>query len=155
MTLLQTAGEIAQELSTIIGTIRKTNGYETDIGVKVMRGKRKIEDDEVPCVSIVEGDDNVNQGKSKREPSAEIDQQYMLVGYSPCDPNNPNDEAHKIIRDLKRAIFKEPDGANSFAKKVRDVQYKGRDIGARADGTAIVMGVIEITVTYVERLDQP
>lgn len=155
MTLLQTAGEIAQELSTIIATIRKANGYETDIGVKVMRGKRKIEDDEVPCVSIVEGDDNVNQGKSKREPSAEIDQQYMLVGYSPCDPNNPNDEAHRIIRDLKRAIFKEPDGPNSFAKKVRDVQYKGRDIGARADGTAIVMGVIEITVTYVERLDQP
>lgn len=150
----QTAGEIAAELSTVLATITKANGYETDIGTRVFRGARKVQDEQVPCAVLVEGADRVTQGKSVREATAKIEQDYILGGYSPCDPNNPNDEAHKIIRDLKRALFGGGKGT-TLGGKVPEIAYNGRDIGPRTDGLPIVFAIIEITVTYVERLATP
>lgn len=150
----QTAGEIAAHLSAVLATVRKVNGYETDIGVRVFRGVRKVQDEQVPCAVLIEGGDRVKQGPSKREATASIEQDYILGGYSPCDADNPNDEAHKIIRDLKKAIFAGGNGT-TLGGKVPEITYTGRDIGPRTDGAPIVFALIEVTVTYVERLATP
>lgn len=151
MSQYQTAGEIASELYTRVASIRLTNGYETDIGRLVYRGVRKVEDDAVPCATVIEGQDVVTS-RPGRLPAANIDQGYLLGGYAPCDPANPNDTAHKIIRDLKKAIFK---GNATLDGKVPKVEYRGRDIGPRTDGVAIVFALIEITISYVEDLTSP
>ena len=150
----QTASEIAAYIAGEIGKIKKVNGFETDIGLRVYRGRRDVHDDHVPCAVLIEGKDKVEQSASRREATAKVDQHYALGGYSPCDPDHPNDEAHKIIRDLKRAIFG-GDNGTTLNGKVRAVEYKGRDIGPRTDGEPIVFAVIEITVSYVERLAAP
>lgn len=150
-TQFQTADEIATLLSARLATIREVNGYETEIGARVFRGVRKVEDDQVPCAVLIEGGDTVEQSKS-RVPSARIQQDYILGGYTTCDPANPNDAAHAVIRDLKKVIFA---GDATLGGKVPIIEYRGRDIGPRTDGVPIVFALIEITVTYVEDLTNP
>lgn len=149
--LLNTASGVAAELASRLASIKKSNGYHTDIGVRVLRGRRKIDDNVVPCAVLVEGLDEVTPHQS-RIPQADITQGYVLVGYDECHPDHPNDKAHLILKDLKRAVF--CDGM-TLDSKVRKVEYKGRDIGPRADGVGIVCASIEIEVKYVEDLQNP
>lgn len=151
MSQYQKAGDISSALSERLATIKVANGFETDIGLLVMRGTRKVEDDQVPCCVLIEGADRSEQGAG-RLPVAKVEQEYILGGYAPCDPGNPNDAAHKVLRDLKRAIFK---GDTTLGGRVPRVEYKGRDIGPRTDGVPIVFAMIEISVTYVEDLTNP
>ncbi|MDP2262678.1 MAG: hypothetical protein Q8K24_05915 [Hydrogenophaga sp.] len=152
MTLLQRAADIAAEIDRRCRTITRDAGAETDVGVRVLRGRRKIDDDKVPCVVIVEGLDAPVMGDSKRSATAKVRQGYVLVGYDKCDPDHPNDKAHAVIRDFKRAIF--GDGT-TLGERVMSVTYKGRDIGPRGDGVSIVSATVEFEVEFSERLDQP
>lgn len=152
MNVYTNATQIAAEIEARIAQIRVANGYETDIGATVYRGKIAVNDDDVPCCSIIEGLDTV-EGTPGRSSQWKISQAYALVGYAQCDPAHPNDTAHAVIRDLKRAIFKTDGKADAtFGRKVLQVEYSGRNIGPRADGMSIVMGIVEISVQYVESL---
>ena len=102
MTILNTAEQIALELSARVGEISIANGYNTDIGIKNYRGRLKIDQDDIPCCVVVEGADTI--GKSTGLQNIQVFQEYVLGGYAFCDPDNPNDTAHKIIKDLKRAV---------------------------------------------------
>ena len=151
MTTLTTAAGIAQELSTRLEGAIVANGAETDIGVRVYRGRKNVDADSVPCTVLIEAGDTIAD-RPGRIPAVEVAQNYAVTAYLPCDPNNPNDAAHAAIRDIKRALFKS--NATLDGKVVR-VSYKGRDIGPRIDGAAIVFCVVHIEVKYVEDLTNP
>lgn len=151
MSTKQKAEDIALDIFARMQQITVANGAETDIGLKVFRGKRKVDDDEAPCCVLVEGPDTPVDRPGKL-PTSTITQTYILVGYLACDADNPNDAAHKIIRDFKRAIFK---GDGTLGGAVIRANYRGRDIGPRADGVNIVTALIEITIDYVEDLTNP
>lgn len=152
MSQYQRAEDVAQLVAGRMAGILKAHGFETDIGREVLRGARKVDDEWPPCSTVIEGMDTVESSPSKATASAKIEQRYVLGGYAPCDPKHPNDTAHKIIRDIKRVIF--GDGA-TLGNKVAKVEYKGRDIGPRADGVGIVYAIVEISVTFIENLAQP
>lgn len=155
---LTRARDIAAHITTTLAGITKANGYETDIGLRIYRGKRKIDDTHVPCAVLIEGEDKpgAEQGKG----SQQITQSYVLGGYADCDPDQPNDTAHMIISDIKKAVFSNTDatrademkGTVSFGGRVKSVTYRGRDIGPRTDGVAIVFAVVHIDVVFVEQL---
>lgn len=151
MSMKQKAEEIAMLIFSRMQQITVANGAETDIGLTVYRGKRKVDDNEAPCCVLVEGPDTPVDRPGKL-PTSTIKQTYILVGYLDCDADNPNDAAHKIIRDFKRAIFK---GDGTLGGQVMKVNYQGRDIGPRADGVNVVTALIEIVVDYVENLTDP
>jgi hypothetical protein len=151
MSTLKTADSIAQEIAARCARITIANGSRTDIGTRVFRGRRRIDDSHVPCVIIAEGLDQVTPARGAI-PSVAIVQTYMLIGYSECHPDHPNDAGHEIIKDLKQSMFS--DGVK-FGGKVLQVEYKNRDIGPRGDGVAIVCASIEITVQFVEDLQNP
>lgn len=158
MTLTR-ARDIALHIDGLLRTVTKANGYETDIGLKVFRGKRKIDDRSVPCSVLLEGDDS--PGGQQGNGSQKITQSYVLGGYAPCDIDNPNDVAHQIISDLKKVVFQRVDltkaethlGNTTFGGRVKEVTYAGRNIGPMGDSAAVVFGVIHIDVTFVEQLD--
>ena len=156
MTLLQSAAAIGLEIATRLATRTVALGAETSLGAKVFRGRRLIDDDQVPCVAIIEGNDEVEEGESRRSLDTRITQHYVMLAYVPCDPANPNDAAHAAIRDMKRALFStagQPD--RTLGEKVKRVRYRGRDIGPRADGAAFVVASIEVSVEFVEDLANP
>jgi hypothetical protein len=152
ITTFFTAGEVAAEIKSRLQAVRLTNDCETDIGRDVMMGRRKIPgDDQPPCIIVIEGLDDIGD-QVGRTPSCLILQDYLIDGFDACDPDNPNDKAHAMIRDIKRAIFA---GGSTFGEKVRAVRYRSRDIGPRADGAALVQVRVAITVEYVENLLNP
>lgn len=152
MTIYSTAGAVSGEIKARLQTILLESGCETNIGRDVMMGRRKIPgDDQPPCTQVFEGVDAV-QDQPGRIPSVLIAQQYLIDAFDICDPDNPNDKAQAMIRDIKKAIFK---GGTTWDGKVKSVTYMGRDIGPRPDGVALVQARVMISVTYVEDLTNP
>lgn len=149
--ILTKASDIAAEIASRLAGITVAAGFNTDIGLNVMRGRRRIDDNQVPCVVLVEGADDPTPGPG-RIATTEVLQSYVLVAYHACHPDHPNDMGHDLIKDLKRAVF--GDGV-TLGGKVRKVTYQGRDIGPRGDGVAIVCANIEIQVMFAEDLTNP
>jgi hypothetical protein len=149
------ASEIAGELVARIATITKANGYATDIGTHTFRGKRRLDEEaHLPCVILVEGNDSPKTDDNLT--SVGIEQAYLFESHDFCDPDNPNDKAHLMIADLKRAIFSgEPKHGLRLNGKVRALNYRGRVMGAREDGAGMVFAGIHITVFYTEDLTNP
>lgn len=145
------AADIAAELATRMQGITVASGSETDIGLRVFRGRKNVDEKMIPCAVIIEGTDTPTD-RPGRLPCAAIRQRYVLAAYAPCDVDNPNDAAHAVIRDIKRALFK--DGGN-LGGKVHKISYVGRDIGPRMDGYPAVFATVNIDVDYVEDLTNP
>ena len=145
------ASEISAELFARMQRITVANGSETNIGAHVFRGRRNVDETQVPCAVVIEGNDTPRD-RPGRLPSVSITQRFVLAAYVPCDPDNPNDAAHAAVRDIKRAMF--TDGG-SWGNRVSRVSYQGRDIGPRADGRPIVFVTVDIDVDYVEDLTNP
>ena len=146
MTTLTKASDIAELLTTMLSDITVAGGYNTDIGTTVYRGKRNVEDEQAPCCALIEGEDRVaDQGPTQ----VVVDLDYAVVAYLPCDPDNPNDAAHKAIKDIKKLLFT---GGPRLNDKVKSIQYRGRDIGPRGDGVALVMAVVHFTIRFAETL---
>lgn len=150
--LLTRASDIAVALQTRLLLCNGIAPYETEIGARVFRGRRNVGEEVVPCTVLLEGADTAESTVGRSGVTAKIVQRYTIGAYLPCDPDHPNDAAHAAIRDIKRAVF--GDGGR-LGGAVHTVLYKGRDIGARADGVAIVFVTVDIDVTYVENLSAP
>ena len=143
------AEQIGNRIAARLPLFTKLQGAETDLGARVLRGRRKIETDHMPCVVLVEGADNQPKHNGRTTTiSAQL--VFALQAYVPCDPDNPNVAGHAAVRDLKRAVFGDPDVAF-----VRTLTYQGRDIFPRGDGQGFVLAAIEFSVESVEDLAHP
>lgn len=152
MTVHARAEDVALDLVTRLSGLTIADGAETDIGVTVFQGRRKIpEDTEVPCLMLIEGNDV--PGQQTGPTGIKITQAYVVWAFDKCDAANPNTKAHAMIRDIKRAIFR--GGNTTLDGKVRQVNYEGRDIGPRPDGAGFVQVEVAITVEYAENLAAP
>lgn len=157
MSAVSKAADIAGRIAERLGGITVAGGFQTDVGTTVLRGRRNISEEDVPCTLLVEGEDT---NSDQRMGKARIAQRYIMEGYSECDPDHPNDTGHAIVADFKRAIFTEADdpmlGPLGFpAGYVSDVRYIGRSITPRDAGVSQVAAAVEIEVSYVEELANP
>lgn len=144
------AKDIGTALSARVAEISVANGYLTDSGARVFRGKRRLAETDVPCTTLVEGSDAVVDQTLKL---VKLNQRYIFEGHGPCDADNPNDMAHDILADLKRAIFAGAD--RTLGGLVLKIEYVGRTIGAREDGVDLVFASVEVDVVYTESLQEP
>lgn len=150
------ANDVAVELSNRLKSIKVADGFQTDIGLTSFRGRRRLSEEQMPCSVLVERPDEVdNQSTNK----AKIKHRYVLEGHMACDPDNPNDTGHKIIGDIKRAVFSGNVNlagrltANNL--KTLSLDYAGSSIAPREDGLSIVSASVEVAVSYVEELSNP
>jgi hypothetical protein len=148
---LNKGSDIAEYLTAVLGTIRKANGFNTDIGRLVMRGRRKIDESHIPCAVIIEGEDR--PGNTNGRMVVKIDQDYVIGGYDVCDPDNPNDQAHLIVKDIKKALWRAGVHDLNLGGRVDELRYGGKDIGPRVDGEPVIFAVVHSTVTFSEKLD--
>lgn len=152
MNVYTNAQEVSDEVAARLAQITIANGYETNIGATIFEGRLDVNDADVPCASMIEGNDTVHTAPG-RSALWKVEQRYGLVGYATCDPSRPNAAAHAMLRDLKRAMFKTNGKADAtFGGKALHVEYKGRNIAPRADGAPIVMAILEIAVVFAESL---
>ena len=151
MNILTRAADIAAELSIRLAAVTIANGCETDIGLRVYRGRKNVDESMIPCAVIIEGPDTP-QDRPGRLPTASIRQRYVLAAYVACDPDHPNDAAHTALRDIKRAMFKD---GGTMGQRVQKISYAGRDIGPRMDGYPAVFVTVTVDVDFVEDLTSP
>lgn len=154
MTIITKSEAVANEIVRRLEAILLTNQCETNIGRQVQRGRRRIPaDDEPPCIQFVEGADEVADTAGRTQVAlVKVDQTYVIDAFDVCDPDNPSIQAHKMIRDMKRAIFT---GGRTLNGTVAEVSYLGKDIGPRPDGAALVQARIAIRVSFAEDLANP
>lgn len=151
---LRTGEAVAAEAVRRLKLCTISQGAETDLGVKVYQGRKKVSDDMIPCVVLIEGPDQVERTRVGTQCS--IGQSFVAFAYLRCDPMDPNVTAHQAIRDIKRAMFTDagrPDW--QWGRRVPDVEYRGREIGPRADGAAFVVAAVEFAVHFVEDVAAP
>jgi hypothetical protein len=149
------AEDMALEFKRRLEGIRMAEGCETDVGVRVFLGRRSISPEMMPCVSIIEADDAVSD-QPARMGQVLISQHYVIMAYQACDPDNPNTVAHAAIRDMKRALWMTNGKFDPMlGGACRKLDYKGRDIAPRADGSSEVVCAIEATADFVETLYNP
>lgn len=154
MTVYVKSEDVANDIVARLQGITIANGAETDIGTEVQRGRIRVPaDDELPLIQFVEGGDEPQDTAGKTQVALiKVSQVYVIDAYDLCDPLNPNAKAHKMIRDIKRAIFT---GGRTLGGKVSEVEYLGRDIGPRTDGVAMVQARVTIRVSFAEDLANP
>jgi hypothetical protein len=156
MSLVYSAEQIGAHIAARVAGCTVANGAETDLGVKVYRGRRKLDDEMFPCSTLLEGEDVADQAEGRRRADVKVTRTYTVDAYLPCNPNDPNLAAHAAIRDLKRALFRTDGKADStFGGLVASVAYLGSDIGTRADGASFVQAQVRVAVTHVEDLANP
>jgi hypothetical protein len=147
------AEDIAAEIVRRLGL----DGGETDIHLKVYQGQRLVDRDMVPCTVVIEGDDIPQRLNQRTDYS--VEQRYAIAGYERCDPDHPNITGHKVLRDLKRKIFRDADGKPEwrlgFPGGVKEVMYLGRGMGPLAPGESYVIAILEIAVVTVENVANP
>ena len=154
MTVFVKSADVAAEVVRRLSEITLAAGAETNIGTNIKQGKRKLPaEDEIPCCYLIEGGDDV-EDTSGRSQSAlvKVRQSYVIDAFDACAPDNPNIKAHAMIRDIKRALFKD---GRTFGGRVVEVAYRGRDIGPRPDGVALVQARVMIDVSFAEDLSNP
>ena len=154
MTVFTRAEDVAAEIARRVSTIRTADGFETDIGASVREGRLKVPaDDEVPCAQIIEGNDDVDDEAGRTQVSqVKVSKTFVIDGYDACDRLQPNKRAHMMIRDIKRVLFH---GGRTLGGKVREISYRGSDIGPRPDGAGYVQARVAVRVTYAEDLANP
>ena len=156
-TIYKKSSDIAEYLTEVLGTIKVANGYKTDLGTTVYRGRLKHDEDRVPYAGLIEGEDRPQENDGGRL-DVTLEQDFVLGAYVFCNVDNPNDAAHDAIKDIKKAVFssdlarKQMAGARGGNGRVAKLSYRGKDIGPRADGKNIVFAVVHITVTFAEDL---
>lgn len=147
---------IGAELATRLAARTVAQGAETDLGLRVFRGKRRVDDAQMPCSVVIEGSsspiDDLNRAGEVLH-SMDI----ALHAYVPCDPDNPNVAAHAALRDLKRAVWPlvttEPRRIDTnLGRLASKLSFQGQDIAPRADGAGFVLAVLQISVEVSEDL---
>jgi hypothetical protein len=156
VTQLQSPEQIGAIIKARIESCTVANGAETDLGVKVYRGRRSIDDTMMPCASLIEAEESPVQADGRRRADVKVETRVSAHAFVPCDPNDPNLAAHAAIRDLKRALFSTNGQADTtLGGAVEQLRYLGSDIGTRADGAAFVTAIVDVAVTHFENLASP
>lgn len=148
---LESPEAVSDTLEARIAQITVANGYETDIGLNVLVGKRKLAaDDEIPCANIIDFAQNPKDLTKGAATDAYVEQRFLVVGTAACeDKDRPNATGHKILRDIKKAIWKD---GTTWGGLVGQIKFTGSDMGMRPEGGDFMQGAVSLTVSYVERL---
>jgi len=150
------AKTLAANISARLSEIRIANGYLTDIGASVKRGKLTFNESEAPCIVLVEGDDDPIEQQNLQ---CRLSLSFIAEGHDVCDPENPNDKIHDIATDIKKAIFGDDTTFGGLVKPNRNatpgLRYTGSSKGVREDGSKLVSCGIQFECEIVEDLSNP
>lgn len=149
--------DIIEALRDRLSLIRIANGYASDIGATVFRGRRSISLDHLPCCSIMEAEDEIEKqspgtGAVHTAPVVFATLPVTIEAHATCDPDHPNVTAHALVADIKRAIFS---GDLTFGNLATHTQYIGRNVGDRESGTDVAFAQVLIKIGCVEDLANP
>lgn len=150
------AKDVAEYMHGLVCGVTKQNGYLTDIGSRVFRGRIALDDSCPPCITIIETTDN-SDDVTANGTNVVISQRFVFEAALPCDPDNPNDAAHDAISDLMRSVFQhvDPRSSGTVGRAVSRIDYISKNIVPRKEGTGFVSASITVNAKYNFDLKNP
>lgn len=143
---------IGAALKTRLLTCTVAQGAETNLGAGVHRGRRHIDTEAIPCSVLVEGaSEPVERRRGRNGDQYVVAAPYAVHAYVPCDPDNPNIAGHAAMRDVLRALFRDP----SLGGLLTDLEFVGTDILPHVEGQAFVLAVVEFRASLHMVLSSP
>lgn len=136
--------------------IQEDNGYNTNAGNNVYRGRVFLDrDSELPAITIVETEENPAtadvSGSLVRETV-----NYQIRGVAQADPDNPLDQGHVLVADIKKALFRAPTiDMERLDGTITNLSYTGRGIFPPEDGSRYVYVEVYLEVTHGEQFGNP
>jgi hypothetical protein len=137
------ANDIAEAIKARIETIRTANGYATDIGQTVHRGRRQLETPDT--ATLYEGEEDASKPRAVPYTATAIIN-FTIEACAHCDPDNPDIAGHILIADIQRAVFSDDNTLSGLLSET--IQYAGRVIQPRIDGQSIVNVQVRLQATY-------
>lgn len=145
--------QIVKALAARLEVIRTANGYRTDAGAQVYRGRIVFDaSDSLPALTVFDDEDDVLQINGALR--AKLGLSVTIEGIAQADPDNPSDTGHAMVADIKKAIFS-PDYDQTFGGMVAKLSYAGRRMQSREGGSGHISVAVMLTVEYVEDLTNP
>ena len=142
--------DIAEALRARLETIRTANGYATEAGQYVYRGRRSLDPGHLPALVLHEGEDQIQQ-QSNRQISAGLPFTIQATARV-ASADHPNITAHDLVADIQRCIFADDLALDGITGQML---YEGRTIGDREDGSNIITATVMIQVPFVQDLANP
>lgn len=148
--------DIATAVRARLANISIANGFYTDAGLRIFTGRRNVDQADVPCLVINEGEDSVFAQKDTR---VSLGLAMAVQGFIACDPDDPYQAGHRLVRDIKRAIFTEHDaGYPHWGRRgddtplVNRTTYVGRTVSQREDGASLLSVVVQVRFDVADTL---
>jgi hypothetical protein len=142
--VISRANTIAEVLKSRLESVRKANGYYTNAGRRVYRGKRQLP--EADCATLFESEEDA--GNPRGEPYTAVAVAHFVAEAAvECDPDNPDIAGHKLVADLCRALFGGSPNLDGLLES--PLTYTGRAIQPRVDGQSLVNVQIKLDATYL------
>lgn len=147
------AKRLVKTISDRCETIRVANGFHTDAGQQVFRGRMTFdaEVDTFPCISIFAHEEVIEQNSHDERMDVQLN--IAVICHAPQDILNPLDIAEDLVADVKRAVLllsnRNADGLCA------DIRYAGREAMVPDDGSNTTSVRVHFEVTYPEIYGDP
>lgn len=135
-------------ISSCIEGVTPDNGYFHDLRGKVFRGREFYDDsDPIPLISIHEVTDGENFPMVPDDESGDADNYLRLIiqGFVAKDFENPTDNAHRLMADVKKVIALERKRGGGRACDLFGLGYRVHDLRI---GSGIVTGPMAGVSSY-------
>ena len=156
------AKRITLALTAMLQSIVAADGYHTDAGLRVYRGRAVMGPDDLaegPLVVIGptperDSEDPVDQQPQKLRHELRLTVTAVMRPESEADPL---DTAHNLLADLKRALLRPDTPRPVLAGEVlgEEIRYAGATLTVPEPGEQIVSAAVHLTVRYSERRGDP
>ena len=145
---------MVDDIVNLLKNIDGNGTYYCDIGERVYKGRFSFDDDDTyPLLTVQEVSESNDNPDSPILQKVKINKRISVHGLADIsDMNNPNDTAHGLISDIKKAIFSGDPRLNGDCISVK---YIGSSISAKEDSVTKVSCTVDLAVVYAENLLNP
>lgn len=149
------ANTVAEALKAMLAQIRIANGFATEAGAAVYRGKTVgLEEIAAPLLTLFEDECTVLAQKGTE---VIVRAPYVAEASGPCDADNPNAMGQTLAADICRALWPATKNQTLDDLLMDDtgLAYAGHQILPRPPGQASVTVQVKFNATFVFNLSQP
>jgi hypothetical protein len=152
-----TVVQIVDAIALRLAAITQDNGYATNAGARVHKGREHIGDDEfsaaAPDALTVLWDSEQKTSELVGCPTVNLAGDFAVVAWlMPTDTSASAAAIDAIVRDIKRALFR-ADADPTLKNITSGFEYVGAYMVPRLDGLRSARVALELHVTWRDALD--
>lgn len=145
--------KILSALETRLETILTDDGFNTDAGLNVYRGRRSFDWADATLFPAVSVFDPVEEADPSHEERIDNILTVFIEGHCWADPDDPADGAHDLLADIKKAVLVYDN--QTLGGLAASMEYGGREIEFPDDAGSVVTVRVTVKIAYPELYGDP